>query len=129
MRTLAQRTAASTAEINQIIQTVQTGANDAVHAIESGQACSEESVEQVTHAGQTLERITVAVEAIRDMNRQIATAAEEQTAVAEDISRNLTEITAIASTNQDNVQRTQAASGNLHDLSVGLGDVISRLSA
>lgn len=50
-----------------------------------------------------LERITAAVEAIRDMNRQIATAAEEQTSVAEDISRNLTEITTIASSNLDNV--------------------------
>jgi methyl-accepting chemotaxis protein len=63
------------------------------------------------------------------MNRQIATAAEEQTSVAEDISRNLTEITTIASTNQNNVKRTQAASQDLHGLSVGLNDVISRLGA
>ncbi|MBD8705994.1 HAMP domain-containing protein [Pseudomonas sp. CFBP 13711] len=129
VRTLAQRTAASTAEINQIISSVQTGAVDAAQAIESGQARSQESVDQVALAGSSLERITSAVEAIRDMNRQIATAAEEQTSVAEDISRNLTEITAIATTNQDNVQRTQTASQDLHVLSVGLNDVISRLSA
>lgn len=48
VRSLAQRTAASIIEINQIIQTVQTGAVDAAQAIESGQARSEESVEQVT---------------------------------------------------------------------------------
>ncbi|MCF7532444.1 methyl-accepting chemotaxis protein [Pseudomonas sp. P2498] len=129
VRTLAQRTAASTAEINQIISSVQTGAVDAAQAIESGQARSQESVDQVALAGSSLERITSAVEAIRDMNRQIATAAEEQTSVAEDISRNLTEITAIATTNQSNVQRTQTASQDLHVLSVGLNDVISRLSA
>jgi methyl-accepting chemotaxis protein len=129
VRTLAQRTAASTAEINQIISSVQTGAIDAAQAIESGQARSQESVDQVTLAGSSLQRITVAVEAIRDMNRQIATAAEEQTSVAEDISRNLTEITAIATTNQSNVLRTQTASEDLHGLSVGLNDVISRLSA
>ncbi|MFJ3468484.1 methyl-accepting chemotaxis protein [Pseudomonas sp. NPDC090201] len=129
VRTLAQRTAASTAEINQIINSVQTGAIDAAQAIENGQARSQESVEQVTLAGSSLQRITTAVEAIRDMNRQIATAAEEQTSVAEDISRNLTEITAIATTNQNNVQRTQTASKDLHELSVGLNDVISRLSA
>ncbi|MCY1179997.1 Methyl-accepting chemotaxis protein CtpH [compost metagenome] len=76
-----------------------------------------------------LERITLAVEAIRDMNRQIATAAEEQTSVAEDISRNLTEITSIASTNLDNVQRTEAASTNLHGLSGQLNKVTARLSA
>ncbi|WP_323158858.1 methyl-accepting chemotaxis protein [Pseudomonas viridiflava] len=129
VRTLAQRTAVSTAEINQIITSVQTGATDAVQAIQGGQARSEESMEQVTHAGETLQRITVAVENIRDMNRQIATAAEEQTSVAEDISRNLTEITAIAVTNQDNVKRTQSASQDLKGLSTGLNDVISRLSA
>jgi len=129
VRNLAQRTAESIIEINQIIQNVQTGAVDAAQAIESGQARSDESVEQVTRAGAMLERITLAVEAIRDMNRQIATAAEEQTSVAEDISRNLTEITAIASTNLDNVQRTESASQNLHGLSGQLNEVTARLSA
>lgn len=129
VRSLAQRTAASIIEINQIIQSVQTGAVDAAQAIESGQSRSEESVEQVTQAGAMLERITASVEAIRDMNRQIATAAEEQTSVAEDISRNLTEITSIASTNLDNVQRTEAASKNLHGLSGQLNAVTARLSA
>ncbi|MBD9414437.1 methyl-accepting chemotaxis protein [Pseudomonas sp. PDM16] len=129
VRTLAQRTAESTAEINQIIDTVQTGALNAVRAIESGQSRSEEGVTQVTEAGAMLERITSAVEAIRDMNRQIATAAEEQTSVAEDISRNLTEITAIASSNQENVERTQAASQNLHSLSGELGQVTQRLGS
>ncbi|SEN38390.1 methyl-accepting chemotaxis protein [Pseudomonas sp. ok272] len=129
VRSLAQRTAASIIEINQIIQTVQTGAVNAAQAIESGQSRSEQSVQQVTEAGSMLERITESVEAIRDMNRQIATAAEEQTAVAEDISRNLTEITSIASTNLSNVQRTEAASNNLHGLSAQLNEVTSRLRA
>jgi methyl-accepting chemotaxis protein len=129
VRTLAQRTAESTAEIHQIIDTVQTGAVNAVRAIESGQSRSEAGVEQVTQAGEMLQRITGAVEAIRDMNRQIATAAEEQTAVAEDISRNLTEISAIASNNQENVRRTQAASQDLKTLSTQLTDVTRRLSA
>ena len=129
VRTLAQRTAESTAEIHQIIDTVQTGAVNAVRAIENGQSRSEEGVTQVTAAGATLQRITSAVEAIRDMNRQIATAAEEQTSVAEDISRNLTEITAIATTNQENVQRTEGASHDLHNLSAELSEVTNRLSA
>ncbi|WP_457435817.1 methyl-accepting chemotaxis protein [Pseudomonas sp. TE3786] len=129
VRTLAQRTAQSTAEIHQIIDTVQTGALNAVKAIESGQSRSEEGVQQVTEAGSMLANITQAVEAIRDMNRQIATAAEEQTSVAEDISRNLTEITSIATTNQENVVRTEKASVNLRGLSGQLSDVTQRLSA
>jgi methyl-accepting chemotaxis protein len=127
VRHLAQRTAESTAEIHQIIDTVQSGALNAVRAIESGQQRSEQGVTQVTEAGAMLQRITEAVEAIRDMNQQIATAAEEQTSVAEDISRNLTELTAIASANQDNVERTQMASRNLHDMSGQLGEVTRRL--
>ncbi|WP_435607405.1 methyl-accepting chemotaxis protein [Pseudomonas knackmussii] len=129
VRTLAQRTAESTAEIHQIIDTVQTGALNAVRAIENGQSRSEEGLEQVTQAGSMLQNITQAVEAIRDMNRQIATAAEEQTSVAEDISRNLTEITAIATTNNENVQRTQQASQHLHGLSGDLSGVTHRLGA
>ncbi|MCQ4316932.1 methyl-accepting chemotaxis protein [Stutzerimonas zhaodongensis] len=128
VRTLARRTADSTAEIHQIIDSVQTGAVDAVRAIEGGQARSAEGVDQVTEAGSMLQRITQEVEAIRDMNRQIATAAEEQTSVAEDISRNLTEITAIATTNQDNVERTEKASQNLHGLSAQLTEVTHRLA-
>ncbi|OHC28107.1 MAG: chemotaxis protein [Pseudomonadales bacterium RIFCSPLOWO2_12_59_9] len=71
VRNLAKKTADSTAEINQIISTVQTGAVNAVKAIESGQHRSEEGVEQVTQAGAMLQRITGAVEAIRDMNARL----------------------------------------------------------
>ena len=129
VRNLAQRTAASTAEINQIISAVQSGALEAVKAIENGQARSEEGAEQVQRAGAMLQRITQAVEAIRDMNRQIATAAEEQTSVAEDMSCNLVEITRIATANQGAVQRTEQAGQHLHDLSGRLGEVTARLRA
>ncbi|WP_419149723.1 methyl-accepting chemotaxis protein [Pseudomonas monteilii] len=129
VRGLAQRTAASIAEIHQIIEAVQSGAVEAVKAIESGQQRSEEGAEQVQQAGQMLQRITLAVEAIRDMNRQIATAAEEQTSVAEDISCNLIEITRIATANQQAVQHTEQAGQRLHGLSGQLGEVTSRLTA
>ena len=127
VRTLAKRTSESTAEIHQIIDTVQTGAVNAVRAIEDGQARTESGVEQVTNTGAMLRSITEAVESIRDMNRQIATAAEEQTSVAEDISRNLTEITSIASSNQQNVQRTEHAANELRGLSGDLTAVTARL--
>ena len=129
VRSLAQRTAASIIEINQIIHAVQTGAVDAAQAIVSGQSSSDASVEKVAQAGAMLAHITQAVEAIRDMNRQIATAAEEQTSVAEDISRNITQITEVATANMDNVQRTEAASQNLRGLSGELNEVTARLGA
>jgi len=129
VRSLAQRTSSSISEINQIIDAVQLGTNDAARAIENGKQRSEQSVEQVNKTGAMLQRITSAIEAIRGMNQQIATAAEEQTAVAEDISRNLTEITTIAVANQQSVQDTEAASGRLHDLSGQLNALTARLGS
>ena len=127
VRSLAQRTASSISEINQIIDAVQLGTHDAARAIENGKQRSEQSVEQVNHTGAMLQRITGAIEAIRGMNQQIATAAEEQTAVAEDISRNLTDITTIAVANQKSVQGTEQASGRLHDLSGQINALTARL--
>ena len=127
VRTLASRTAESTAEIHQIIDTVQTGALNAVKAIESGQTRTEEGVTQVTKAGSTLQAITQAVDSIRAMNQQIATAADEQTRAAAHISQSLTEITHIAQSNQEDVQRTEAASQDLLQQSAQLGQVIASL--
>ncbi len=129
VRSLAQRTAASIAEIHQIIEAVQSGAVEAVKAIESGQQRSEAGAGQVVEAGRMLQRITTSVEAIRDMNRQIATAAEEQTSVADDISRNLVDITRIATDNQHAVHQTEQAGQRLQGLSAQLGTLTARLSA
>ncbi len=127
VRTLAQRTAASTAEINQIIAAVQQGALDAVGAIESGQQQSEKGLDEVIQAGDALRQITVAVEAIRDMNHQIATAAEEQNAVVDDITCNLSQIREIGSVNQQNVERTATASERLHAISADMGKLTARI--
>nr|WP_150305661.1 methyl-accepting chemotaxis protein [Pseudomonas saliphila] len=128
VRTLAQRTSASTAEIQQIIDNVRDGAEHAARAIEGGQTSSQTGMRQVNLMGDRLRQITLSVEAIRDMNRQIATAAEEQTSVSEDISRNITEITDIAANNQRDVERTATASASLHEMSNELGALTKRLS-
>ncbi len=83
---------------------------------------------QVAQAGETLASLTDAVETIRDMNRHIASAAEEQTLVAGEISRNLTELAEIATDNQRHVQRSKHISGELHDLSGRLSALTNRLS-
>lgn len=126
VRNLAQRTAKSTAEINTIIDAVQKGAERAVQAIESGKRSSENGVEQVRQAGEILSGVTGAVQTIRDMSQQIATAAEEQTLVTEDISRNLCELVAIAASNQESVRRTEGASKNLHHVSSTLAELTGR---
>ncbi|MFF7706029.1 methyl-accepting chemotaxis protein [Pseudomonas sp. NPDC007930] len=127
VRSLAQRTSSSISEINQIIDAVQVGTQDAAKAIESGQARSVQSAEHIHRTSHMLDQVGDAIETIRGMNRQIATAAEEQTAVAEDIAQNLTEITHIAGENQRNVQRTEHASSTLGELSGQLGALTAKL--
>ena len=129
VRTLAKRTSESTSEIQNIISSVQNGAQQAVKAIDAGRTSSDASMQQVTLAGDSLQRIAQAVESIRDMNRQIATAAEEQTSVSEDISRNITEITDIAATTQQEVEHTSRASETLQELAAELNALAARLQA
>ena len=127
VRTLAKRTADSTAEINTIITTVQSGTKDAVQAIASSRLLSSDSVEKVTEAGDMLQQITKAISEIHDMTQQIATAAEEQTSVVEDISRNLIEIKDIATDNQDNANVTEGTSHQLHTISSELHQTMHKL--
>ncbi len=97
VRTLASRTQTSTDEIQDMIQKLQDAAGQAVGVMEQGQQAARSSVEQASHAGESLESITRAVDTITAMTTQIATAAEEQSAVAEEINRNVVNISNLAS--------------------------------
>ncbi|MES2820389.1 MAG: methyl-accepting chemotaxis protein [Pseudomonadota bacterium] len=96
VRNLAQKTQKATEEIQQMIQQLQHGTREVVKVMEGSQASTEVSVRQAAQAAQALEAITQAVSVINEMNTQIASAAEEQSAVAEDINRNVTTIGQVA---------------------------------
>jgi methyl-accepting chemotaxis protein len=128
VRTLAQRTQESTAQIHGIIESAQSGAQAAVTAINQGQARTQESVEQANQAGNALESITHAVERIRDMNQQIASAAMEQTSASEDITKNVTEITAIANNTAENAEETSVHSNSLQGIASTLNDLLQKLN-
>jgi len=89
VRTLAQRTQKSTQEIQDMVERLQAGASEAVAAMQKGTEKTETSVQRATEAGKALEDITAVIKKIGDMNTQIATAAEEQSAVAEEINGNV----------------------------------------
>lgn len=89
VRTLASRTQASTQEIQSMIERLQSGAGGAVKAMEQARSQAQSSVGTAGEAGDALGIITQSVASIRDMNTQIASATEQQSAVAADVDRNL----------------------------------------
>ncbi|MCU7843654.1 MAG: methyl-accepting chemotaxis protein [Candidatus Thiodiazotropha sp. (ex Monitilora ramsayi)] len=96
VRTLAKRTQDSTEEIQEMIESLQAGVKRTVTVMETSQDQAAESVNHAGRAHQALEEITQVVDGISQMSAQIATAAEEQNAVAEDINRNIADISHVA---------------------------------
>ncbi|MDN3700296.1 methyl-accepting chemotaxis protein [Vibrio artabrorum] len=92
VRNLAQRTQQATVEIQDMISHLQTSANSAVELMEKSVVEAAEGVELVTNAGSELDGIVSQVNQINDMNFQIATAAGQQSSVAEEMSVNLTNV-------------------------------------
>lgn len=96
VRNLAQKTQQATEEIQNMIQQLQQGTREVVKVMQESQEKTDDSVQHAQQAADALETITQAVSVISEMNTQIATAAEEQSAVAEDINRNVTNIGMVA---------------------------------
>lgn len=96
VRTLASRTQTSTSEIHDIIEIIQQGASNAVDELAGCNEQTDLAVKKANEAGSALEEITLAVDEISQMNFQIASAAEEQSQVAEEINRNIVNVSNIA---------------------------------
>ncbi len=124
VRTLAGRTQHSTLEIQQMIEKFQQGTQDAVSVMESGKEKADSSVAQAGQAASALTEITRMVSKINDMNTQIASAAEEQTSVAEEINKNILSVNTITQQNSQGAQQTENASRNLSSLATELQSLV-----
>lgn len=89
VRTLAQRTQQSTAEIEGFISSLQSDVQTAFNVIDNSQKMSSKAVEDSREVEQTLQGISNAVSEIFSMTEQIATATEEQAVVTQDIAQNV----------------------------------------
>jgi methyl-accepting chemotaxis protein len=126
VRTLAQRTQQSTQEIQAMIEQLQEGSRNAVQVMELGRQRTEESVDLSSRAGTSLDAITSAVSRITDMNLQIASAAQEQSTVAEEMARNINQISEVSDETSHGAQQTEDASQQLSQLASELQTLVQQ---
>ncbi len=126
VRTLAQRTQTSTAQIQSTIETLQTRAMQAVSVMMVGMKMASSGVAQVETAGTALSAISTAVTSINDMTFQIATAAEEQSAVSAEINRSIVLINTGASEISTGADHTAIASRDIAHLATELQTLVSQ---
>ena len=124
VRNLAKRTQQSTEQIESMIATLQSGVGAAVKAMSSSHKMADNTVSESGKVQQALENILGAVGMIVDQNQQIATAAEEQTAVAHDIDQNIVEISQAGERTAEGASQTEQASRELSGLVARLKQLI-----
>ena len=117
VRALASRTQSATKEIRSMIERLQAGAGDVSGAMAKASGAAEQSSDQVEKAARSLGDIADAISRINDMNTQIATAAEEQSAVAVEINNHVRFVRDAMEDAAGGVQQTARSSQDVSSLS------------
>ncbi|MCJ7928482.1 MAG: methyl-accepting chemotaxis protein [Aeromonas caviae] len=128
VRSLAQRTQASTAEISKMIEVLQERTAEAGSAMQLSRQQMQESVELAREAGSSIDSINGAVTQITDMNTLIATATEQQNAVTEELNRSIVKIHTAADENAQGAQQTAQACVELSKLANTLHHMTQRFT-
>ncbi|MCO7522513.1 MULTISPECIES: methyl-accepting chemotaxis protein [unclassified Pseudomonas] len=126
VRSLAQRTQQSTEEIEELIAGLQSGTERVANVMDSSRALTDSSVELTRRAGGSLATITHTVSSIQAMNQQIATAAEQQSAVAEEINRSVMNVRDISDQTSAASEETASSSVELARLGTHLQGLVGR---
>jgi methyl-accepting chemotaxis protein len=126
VRQLAQRTQTSTVEIQNMVKQVQQAAEQAVTLMDRSRLLAGDTAGRADQAGQSLGVIASSVTRINDMATQIASASEQQSAVAGEINRNISVISAAAQETEEATRQVAAASEQLTGLSRDLAQQVSR---
>ncbi|PYY70494.1 methyl-accepting chemotaxis protein [Pseudomonas jessenii] len=128
VRALAHRTQQSTREIEQMITGIQQGTDLAVSSMQQSNTRARSTLEVAKAAGVALEDIASAFTVINERNIVIASASEEQAAVAREVDRNLMNIRDLAQQSSAGASQTSAASQELSRLAVDLNTLVARFS-
>ncbi|WP_421666815.1 methyl-accepting chemotaxis protein [Pseudomonas lundensis] len=126
VRALAHRTQQSTAEIEQMIEGIQSGTGRAVDAMNESQDRANGTLVVAREANDALEVISEAITSINQKNLVIASASEEQAQVAREVDRNLVNIRDLSMQTSAAANQTNAASQELSRLAVDLHSMVSK---
>ncbi|WP_028239848.1 methyl-accepting chemotaxis protein [Stutzerimonas azotifigens] len=126
VRVLAQKTQESTGDIQQMIANLQAGSDRAARSMQETLSTVQAGADNIVRAGDLLAEIAEGVAGISDRNIQIASAAEEQSAVAEDINRNVTEINDVVIQVSAGAEQTAATSLELARLAEQQQQLVGR---
>lgn len=113
VRNLAHKTRSSTTEIQKVIESLQAEAKLSVQLMDSNTISIEKTLNQSSQLTQALNEISLSVNTILDMTHQIATATEEQTHVADEISSNISSINSVAKEINTSANNNQELSNTL----------------
>ncbi len=128
VRALAHRTQQSTREIEQMISGIQHGTDQAVSSMQQSNTRARSTLDIAKSAGTALEAIASAFTLINERNLVIASASEQQAAVAREVDRNLMNIRDLAHQTSAGANQTSAASQELSRLAVNLNTLVARFS-
>lgn len=126
VRSLAQRTQASTEEIATLIGGLHTRTAQVAATLENSRLLTDNSVELARDAGASIGNISRSISTIESMNQQIAASAEEQSAVAEEINRSVLSVRDISEQTASASEQTAASSVELARLGVHLQGLVSK---
>jgi len=124
VRTLASRTQASTQEIQNMIQRLQDGSQQAVSVMDEGKTKAEEGLQQARDAGDSLEEISSVIEGMLNMNREIAVSTDQQEQSASQINQNISAINQLAGQTTASAEKMANTSQKVNQLSQQLQKLI-----
>jgi methyl-accepting chemotaxis protein len=126
VRALAARTQASTGEIEGMINSVQTSADQAVRSMGKSQSLVTDTQSLAQATGVALEQIAEGISHINERNMVIASASEEQANVAREVDRNLVNIQDLSTQTAAGAHQTNASTQELSNLALSFNNLVSR---